>query len=64
MGTWDLIGIYFQKLPWFSITAPSFRFLAYPYPETWVTGKSDPIQAYADFEEPKLNRFNPIAPTE
>ena len=30
METWELIGIYFQKLSWCTTTEPNFLFVAYP----------------------------------
>ena len=40
--TWGLTGIFFQKFSWCTTTVPNFLFLAYPYPEIWAAGKSDP----------------------
>ena len=42
MGTWELIGKYFQKLSSCSTTVPNLMFLAYTYPETWTMSKNDP----------------------
>ena len=33
MGIWELIGIFFQKLSWYSTTVPKFLFLGSPYAE-------------------------------
>ena len=42
MGTWELIGIFFQKFSWCSTTEPNFIFLAYLYLEILAAVKNDP----------------------
>ena len=42
MGTWQLIGTFFQKLSWCSSIVVTFMFLVYPYPEIWTACKNDP----------------------
>ena len=54
--TWELIGMFFQKLSWCSTTVPNLMFLAYSYPGIWLARKNDPTQVYTDPKEPKLNR--------
>ena len=42
LGTWQLFGIFFQKLLWCTTTVPNLLFAAYPYADIWTTGKNDP----------------------